>query len=153
MATAVAYRMAKLKMANKAFYDLDAVATKLRIIGLNSTHTVVQTHEFVDAIVANEIGGSTNPYGASGGWTKVWNNRPELATKTLDEVGSNVDLDSANIELTIDATAFTDLRFIVAYIEYTSDAASLLLCSWDFGSDKNLTMDNITLNVTGILRF
>lgn len=155
MVASVAQRKAKLAMANKSgnAFDQDAVGTKLRIIGLNSTHTVDQADEFVGDIVANEVDGTTNPYGAAGGWDKTYNNRPELTTKTLTETGSNVDLDSDDIVLTVDATAFTNLRFVAAYFELTSDALSPLLCVWDLGADKDLTADDITLNVTGILRY
>ncbi len=152
MVTAVAFRKAKLSMANKTFYDLDAAGTVMRIVAIASTYTPDQTDEFVSDL-ANACNGTTNPYGATGGWTEAYNDRPIITTKTLTETGSNVDLDGDDIVLTLDSTAHSNMRFIVAYIEDISDAASPLLCYWDLGADKDLKTDNITLNITGILRF
>jgi len=153
MATAVMYQNAKTAMANNAFYDLDNAATKIRVIFLNSTHAVNHAHAVVDDIVANVANGTTLPYGTTGE-TDVWNLRPEIDTKTLSDAGTNnVDLDGNPVVLSLGTTAHGNIRHVVAYIENVSDLLSPLLCSWDLGADKNLKTDDITLAISGIVRF
>ena len=129
-------------LASVVDFDTDTI----KVVVLDNTFTPDTTastiQEHFDDISAKEVATAT-----------AYTGPITLASKTLTLSGVVVTFDAADIEIAIDASGFTDGRYIAIYKDSGTPSTSPLIAIGDLGSDKDNVSSTIELNwaATGLI--
>ncbi len=119
------YNRFKANLMNK---EVDLEADTIKVMLLNNSHSFLATHNQKSEIVANEISGTG--YTAGG---------EELTTKAVTQ-GATTDWDADNTEWT--TATFSAYHAVIYDDTLTNDD---LICSIDFGGEKQVTAGTFTI--------